>query len=57
MLGKISLNAAHRFLALVEMNADEDAISRPIREGHAILQGNVAVADPRHQSSEALGLE
>ena len=57
MFRKISLHPADHFLALVEMDADEDAISRPICDRRAVRQRNIAVADPRHQSRETLGLE
>ena len=57
MFREISLHAADHFLCLVEMDADKDAIPRAIRNRGAVRQRNITVADPRHQSGEALGLK
>src|ERR1043166_4480166 len=57
MLRIISLDTARCFLALVEMNADENAIARPICDRDAVLERNVTVPDTRHQRRQSLRLE
>src|SRR6266446_9970867 len=54
----ISLCSSRRILvSFVEMNADEDAILRPIGQRSAISQRNIVVAIPSQERSGALRLQ
>ena len=57
MLRVIGFDTARWFLALVEMNAYENAISRAICDRDAVLKRNVTIPNARHQRCQTLRLQ